>query len=299
MVSAAGGSRAAPDAARPAAPAASVASGLNKLNGWPYVRFKARIDFVRFLMGIGYERAIEYPWIFHALDLNERHRFIDIGSGNTIFPLYVKQATGAMVHCVDLDTSILTLSGYAKKAGLGDALQNGTLVIRHLPDSRLPYPDNFFDRLACISTIEHCPGDTDTQTMRELVRVVRPGGTLAFSVPISAAHQDVFVQGQVYNRKYAGEPVFYERQYDARSLEDRLIAPSGAELIALQAFGEPGFAFGSRVAYNRYVGIGRLLKPLRWTMPAFAHRFIKPIPLENCPPRSFCCFALRKSVPTQ
>ena len=30
------------------------------LNGWAFVWFKAKIDFVRFLMGIGYERAIEY-----------------------------------------------------------------------------------------------------------------------------------------------------------------------------------------------------------------------------------------------
>jgi hypothetical protein len=126
------------------------------------------------------------------------------------------------------------------------------------------------------------------------MRVVKTGGRLAFSVPIAIRHTDVSVNSDVYDRKFGGAPVFYERHYDSQSIHDRLIGPSGATLLSLEAFGEPGFEFGRRVAYRKWIGLGGLLKPLRWTMPWFAHRFIKPVPLEGPPLRSFCCFVLKK-----
>ncbi len=264
------------------------------LNGWPFVRFKARIDAIRFLMGIGYERAIEYPWIFNALQIDSSNRVIDIGSGTSVFPLYVHGTTGAAVHCMDFDRSVLRLADYARKCGFDESLRNETLVIRQVDGFPLPYPDGYFDRLSCISTIEHSPNDSDTACMQELIRLVKPGGRLAFSVPIAPRHQDVFVNADVYNRKYGGEPVFYERHYDHRTIHERLIRPSGAKLLSMEAFGEPTFQFGAQVAFRPGVGLEGALRPFRWTMPFFAHRFIKPVPIQTPPPRSFCCFALEK-----
>ncbi len=264
------------------------------LNGWPFVRYKAKIDVIRLLMGIGYERAIEYPWVLRALEASTGQRVIDVGSGNSVFPLYLHATTGAIVHCIDFDKSVLRLRGYAEKCGLGDAVRDGGLVIHQIASLPLPYDDGFFDGLTCVSTIEHSPEDSDTATMRELMRVVKKGGRLAFSVPIAATHQDVFIDADVYDRSYTGAPVFYERHYDSRTIRSRLIDPSGARLLALDAFGEPGFEFGRRVAYRAGIGMGGLLKPFRWAMPFFAHRFIQAVPIERPPLRSFCCFALQK-----
>ena len=113
-------------------------------------------------------------------------------------------------------------------------------------------------------------------------------------MPIAAEHRDIFLDGDVYNRAYQGKPVFYERHYDSRTLYERLIRPSGATLLSLQAFGEPGFEFGRQVAYRKGIGMGGLLKPFRWAMPLFAHRFITEVPLDRPPLRSFCCFTLQK-----
>jgi SAM-dependent methyltransferase len=266
----------------------------NGLDGWPYVRFKARIDAIRFLMGIGYERAIEYPWTYRALRLERGQRVIDVGSGNSVFPLYLHATTGATVHAMDFDRSVLRLTGYAEKCGLGPSLQNETLVIRQCASLPLPYPDGYFDALSCISTIEHSPEDSDTASMMEMMRLVKKGGRLVFSVPIAASHKDVYIDADVYDRRYSGKPVFYERHYDSGSIYDRLIRPSGGSLLSLQAFGEPHFEFGRRIAYRPWIGMGGVLKAFRWTMPLFAHRFIVPVPLENPPLRSFCCFALEK-----
>lgn len=265
------------------------------LNGWPYVRFKARIDVIRFLMGIGYERSIEYPWVSRHLQPQAADRVVDIGSGTSIFPLFVHATTGAAVHCLDFDRSVLRLAGYAEQAGLGESLRNGTLVVSQLSSLPMPYADGYFDKLSCVSTIEHSPDDADTACMVELMRIVRKGGRLVFSVPIAERHTDVYTNADVYDRKYRGHPVFYERQYDHRTVHERLIEPSGATLVAIEAFGEPGFEFGRRIAYRKGIGVEGLLKPFRWTMPFFAHHLIKPVRLESPPPRSFCCFALQKA----
>jgi SAM-dependent methyltransferase len=45
----------------------------------------------------------------------------------------------------------------------------------------LPFPDGTFDHIICSEVFEHIPDDLDA--MRELHRVLRPGGTLAATVP--------------------------------------------------------------------------------------------------------------------
>jgi ubiquinone/menaquinone biosynthesis C-methylase UbiE len=160
-------------------------------SAWAFVRFKARIDWLRFAMGIGYERAVEYPWIFRELELGPTDKLIDVGSANTVFPLFVRAETGASVHCIDYDAKILRLRTYARKCGLGEALDDGTLVIQQVSGRRLPFPDSAFDKLSCISTIEHTPEEGDAEALLELFRIVRRGGRLAFSVPIAAKHTRV------------------------------------------------------------------------------------------------------------
>ena len=45
----------------------------------------------------------------------------------------------------------------------------------------LPFPDGSFDRVICSEVLEHIPNDV--AVMRELARVLRPGGTMAITVP--------------------------------------------------------------------------------------------------------------------
>ena len=45
----------------------------------------------------------------------------------------------------------------------------------------IPFPDGTFDRVICSEVLEHIPDDLGA--MRELARVLRPGGTMAITVP--------------------------------------------------------------------------------------------------------------------
>lgn len=59
------------------------------------------------------------------------------------------------------------------------ALKDGT--IRQYDGERIPLDDGSVDVLTCIEVIEHTR--SDSQTVRELFRVLKPGGTAIISVP--------------------------------------------------------------------------------------------------------------------
>lgn len=54
--------------------------------------------------------------------------------------------------------------------------QLGNLSVEMADVQELPYPDNSFDKVVCISTIEHVPDDRKAIT--EMMRVLKPGGLL-------------------------------------------------------------------------------------------------------------------------
>ncbi|MCP4436356.1 MAG: class I SAM-dependent methyltransferase [Actinomycetia bacterium] len=64
-------------------------------------------------------------------------------------------------------------AGEAPREGLAACINGDAL--------RLPFADDTFDHVICSEVFEHIPSDTDA--MSELQRVLKPGGTLAATVP--------------------------------------------------------------------------------------------------------------------
>ncbi len=82
----------------------------------------------------------------------------------------------------------------------------------------LPFPDNYFDRVFCISVLEHVPEGRE-QGLRECIRVMKPGGLLLLSM-------DCIVRGD-----WVGD--FHMREPDIRAL----LRVAGIEFI--EARGNP------------------------------------------------------------
>jgi SAM-dependent methyltransferase len=141
---------------------------------------------------VGYD---EHHWwyagrrrVLHAalgrLPLPERARVLDAGcgTGRTMDDL---RAYGS-VHGFDLNPQ-----------GVEHARGRGHADVRVARVEEIPYADEAFDLVTCLDVIEHTPDDV--RSLRELRRVVRPGGWLVATVP---AYQLLWSSHDVANHHY-------------------------------------------------------------------------------------------------
>lgn len=108
----------------------------------------------------------EYPWALERANLAAGARVLDAGCGASIFPIYLADQ-GYRVSAIDLQPPF----GLDALHGLSVEYVAGDLC-------RLPWPDASFDAVFCISVIEHLGHDRVPQAMKELRRVLKPGGPL-------------------------------------------------------------------------------------------------------------------------
>ncbi|MEW6077213.1 MAG: class I SAM-dependent methyltransferase [Thermodesulfobacteriota bacterium] len=116
----------------------------------------------RSLKGFLYRKWLLYPRIIHRLD----GRILDFGCGIGDFLACCRNAVG-----VDSNPHNVAV---CLKRGL-DAT-----VVR---DRRLPFADRHFSGVVMDNVLEHIPGPEVVETMREVLRVLMPGGTLVIGMP--------------------------------------------------------------------------------------------------------------------
>ncbi|MFB0562662.1 MAG: DUF268 domain-containing protein [Candidatus Lokiarchaeia archaeon] len=123
------------------------------------------------------ERFIEYPWAFRNLD-QKITRILDVGSTGSYFPL--------ALACLGHEVYVIDIRVYEYRS-LHPNLKDIIGDIRHTE-----FPDNFFDAVTAISTIEHIGlgryGDPldkegDKKAIKEIKRILKPKGKLLLSVP--------------------------------------------------------------------------------------------------------------------
>lgn len=119
---------------------------------------------------------------YARLGLQPGDRVLDMGAGagRHAFEVYRRGA-----HITALDYSLADLkdvSGlFAAMADADEAPAGTTAVTVNGDGTRLPFADGTFDRIICSEVMEHIPDDA--AAARELARVLKPGGTLAVTVP--------------------------------------------------------------------------------------------------------------------
>ncbi|MBC8264042.1 MAG: class I SAM-dependent methyltransferase [Anaerolineales bacterium] len=178
--------------------------------------------------GYGYdERVVEYPWTLSRLSVGEG-KLLDAGSVFN-FREIIKHPTISSKHF-----TILTLAPESHAFW-----QRG--ISYHYGDLReLPFRDNWFDEIISISTLGHVGMDNRMYTgentvgeigleaekaVRELIRVLRPGGTFLASV--------VFGKHQLITWK-DGSP--FAEQFDSLLLKDLLRVFSSCASVSTNFF---------------------------------------------------------------
>jgi 2-polyprenyl-3-methyl-5-hydroxy-6-metoxy-1,4-benzoquinol methylase len=124
-----------------------------------------------------WSRQWEYP--YHIANLGvKKGRILDAGSSITFFPFYLARQ-GNEVHCCDKWRPLANLFERARRS-TGDAVEFSCASI-----TKMPYADNFFDVICCLSVLEHLKPSAHTLAIQEFARVLRPAGRLILSCDIS------------------------------------------------------------------------------------------------------------------
>lgn len=182
--------------------------------------FTFGLGFVQFFKGLEFYRCIENAWFLdHFEDLRGKH-VLDIGSYKSPLPTYLAKERGAHVQVVDMEYGARIQRKYARKKGL-TRFDFGCHFIpefKSKEDIKFPMHSNTFDVVTCISTIEHFDFDGDTEVIREIARMLKPGGLVYVTIPYGKNYIEKVHHG------------WYERTYNYMSVVKRLHNPSGLTL---------------------------------------------------------------------
>lgn len=111
--------------------------------------------------------------LVHQARVAQNHHVLDLGCGTATLTLLIKQAhPEAQVAGLDGDPKALGIAREkVARSGLAIALDEGMAF-------NLPYPDNSFDRVFSGLLFHHLTRDDKKRTLKEVYRVLRPGGEM-------------------------------------------------------------------------------------------------------------------------
>jgi ubiquinone/menaquinone biosynthesis C-methylase UbiE len=124
------------------------------------------------LFFLGRRRAT-FQALIAAAGVRPGQRVLDVGCGTGYFARLLAQAVGPEGRVIGVDPSPAMIAYAGRKAGDPGAcrFQVGTA-------EALDFPAEHFDVVVSSLVMHHLPGDLQLAALREMRRVLRPGGTL-------------------------------------------------------------------------------------------------------------------------
>jgi SAM-dependent methyltransferase len=198
---------------------------------------------------------------FDRLGVRPGDRVLDLGcgAGRHAFELYRR---GADVTAFDQDEPELRKVEEMFAAMRAEGQVPAAATARVVPGDALalPFPDGHFDQVVAAEILEHVP--EDARAMAEIVRVLRPGGQAAVTVPRWWPERVCWALSDAYHQVDGG----HVRIYTARELT-RKLAEAGLEPVGRH------YAHGLHSPYwwiKCAVGVDREGHPL----PRLYHRML-------------------------
>jgi SAM-dependent methyltransferase len=169
------------------------------------------------------------------LHVERGDRVLDLGcgGGRHAFELYRR---GARVVALDRNTGDLAgvATMFEAMRAAGEAPDGATATVLHADARQLPFLDDAFDTVVIAEVLEHIVDDH--RVIAEIARVVRPGGTVAVTVPRWWPEQVCWALSESYHTVEGGHVRIYRRaQLMARLRAESLIPKASHHAHALHS----------------------------------------------------------------
>ena len=151
---------------------------------------------------------------FQHFPLHAGDRVLDLGcgEGRHVISVYLEQAVDAVG--VDLSLRDLVTTRGKFEEFVAETTADRSFVLSSANALALPFADNSFDKVICSEVLEHIP---DYQgALREIQRVLKPGGLFCASVPRSWPERVCWAFSEAYHLVPGG----HIRIFDGAELRD-------------------------------------------------------------------------------
>ncbi|MBN1354089.1 MAG: class I SAM-dependent methyltransferase [Candidatus Omnitrophica bacterium] len=156
----------------------------------------------------------ENAWVLASARVKPEDVILDMGGASTIFSFFLAK-TGCEVHVVDNDWGnhgiIYNARFVANKMKWNMKMHTKNLA------KKLPFSDSYFDKIFSICVLEHLPPRGRRNMMREVGRLLKPGGIAGFTLDYDAGRKDPFTDKGI-------------RYFTKDRLLNDVIAPSGLDI---------------------------------------------------------------------
>jgi len=190
-------------------------------------------------------RYFEYDFVHSFFDNSDDKNILDVSSPY-LFGFFISDKNNCNYHYINPDNKDLqNVEELANKMKF-----TGNYLTDCLDAKKMHCPDNKFDRIVSISVIEHVNNHGDKEVMREMWRVLKPGGLLILTFPVKKEYEEEFISKDIYNlnREETEGEFFFQRYYNDKKIEERLLSSlDNFEIVEKKVFGEITSGF-----YDKY-----------------------------------------------
>jgi SAM-dependent methyltransferase len=201
---------------------------------------------IRIAIPLDPSRYLELPWAEGALGARPGERVLDLASPKLLAVALAR----AGVEVVSVDALPAEVDRWRRLAP--------EVAFRVADGRALPVADGSFARADSLSVLEHIPDDGDERALRELVRVVAPGGRILLTMPYAERYREDWRDRPVYGAEGEAGRYFFERWYDRGRL-DRLVASARVREVSRELVRmEPNWSRRYNATFPRLLPLGPL-----------------------------------------
>ncbi len=174
---------------------------------WWFRCILKRLRYLQRLVGYDHwSRAWEYPWAVLASEIQDYSlRILDVGGGGSPFAIYLEQK-GHESYVIDQSLNqglnaiinrnkgifrnirsfifqlALKVTGVRRVWGKTSYSKKNSVRFYPYSAADIKFPEHHFDRVFCLSVMEHIPVELWGQCIKEFERVLKPGGRLILTL---------------------------------------------------------------------------------------------------------------------